>query len=63
METREVNLDDVIDMLAFMRAKNDPGEETIKDAISLLLSENSSLELESLYRQVVERSEVLEGVV
>lgn len=60
----EVSIDEVLTMLAFIEANSSQDRsETLKDALAMILPYGCPLKPSELYEQVVERSEVLEGVI
>jgi hypothetical protein len=59
MLSTEINIDEIIDMLAYIHAKQPLADDTLADGIEILMEGHGKWNLYELKRQVIERSEVI----
>lgn len=59
----DVNIDDILTVLAYIDARSGIDNTVLTDALEILTEDKGSWDLEALQQQVEERSAVLQGTL
>lgn len=55
----EVNIESILDMLAYIMARNGLDKEILADSLDLLMGEKTGWDIQNLVEQVTERAQVI----